>query len=117
MATAATGSACAPRYCSTASACAAAGTTPTGASYVREPRQLLTTPPLTTTIRARPLPGRCPGRARVDRGCRPWRAPGKGLPSCSPLQHRAILHECPSHVARTQCHLAWVDLGLAGVSL
>src|SRR5579863_2905447 len=38
MTAAPAGSACVPRYCSTASACAAAGTTATAASYVWEPR-------------------------------------------------------------------------------
>src|SRR5580704_7173397 len=38
MAAAAVGWACVPRYCNTASTCAAAGTTPTVSFYVWEPR-------------------------------------------------------------------------------
>src|SRR5690349_24597411 len=45
MAAAAVGWACVPRYRSTASACAAAGTTPTYPSYVWEPRHPLSRPP------------------------------------------------------------------------
>src|ERR1700740_3260210 len=41
MAAAAVGWACVPRYCNTASTCAAAGTTPTISSYVWEPRHLM----------------------------------------------------------------------------